>query len=109
MKQNTIDYYDENASGLYQRYNLADMNKLHKILDKYTTASDKVLDIGFGSGRDLLHLKKRGISGWGIDGSASFIDIFKQDYQSFSDRIHHSVLPEIALPKDFKNFFTVIY
>lgn len=109
MKQNTLDYYNKNASELYQRYNSADMSKVHKLLDKYTTASDQVLDLGFGSGRDLLHLKRRGITGWGLDGSKSFVDIFKSDYKSFEERIFHSVLPSINLPKNYQNFFSVIY
>lgn len=109
MKSNTLDYYDKNASNLYERYNSADMTKVHKILDKYISGSDKVLDIGFGSGRDLLHLKRRGITGWGVDGSKSFVDIFTSDYQSFKERIFHSVLPSLSLSNDFKEFFSVIY
>jgi len=38
------------------------MTKVYKILNKYTGGFDKVLDIGFGSGRDLLDLKGRGIN-----------------------------------------------
>ena len=109
MKCDTIDYYNKNASRLYERYNSADMRKVHKIIDKHTSSSDKVLDIGFGSGRDLLHLKRRGITGWGIDGSESFVNIFKSEYQSFNDRIFQSILPSLDLDKEFKEFFSVIY
>ncbi len=109
MKSNTLDYYNHNAHKLCERYNSADMSKIHKIIDKYTIASDKVLDIGFGSGRDLLHLKRRGIRGWGIDGSKSFVDIFKTEYKSFKDKIFHSVLPSIELSEEFTEFFSVIY
>lgn len=109
MKSNTLDYYNKNASELYERYNSADMSKVHKIIDKYTNASDKVLDIGFGSGRDLLHLKRRGITGWGIDGSESFVNIFSKEYKSFKERIFHSVLPSLDLEEEFKEFFSVIY
>lgn len=109
MKSNTLDYYNKNAYELYERYNSADMSKVYKIIDKYTSASDKVLDIGFGSGRDLLHLKRRGITGWGVDGSESFVNIFKTEYQSFKDRIFHSILPSLDLEKAFTEFFSVIY
>ena len=53
MKSETLKYYDENFQMLYDRYNSANMDKTHKILDRYISASDRVLDIGFGSGRDL--------------------------------------------------------
>jgi len=109
MKSTTLDYYNKNAPELYERYNSADMSKVHKILDNYTNASCKVLDIGFGSGRDLIHLKRRGITAWGIDGSKSFVDIFKNDYKSFEERIFQSILPAIDLPKEFECFFNVIY
>ncbi|QOP41471.1 class I SAM-dependent methyltransferase [Sulfurimonas marina] len=109
MKSNTLDYYNKNASNLYERYNSADMTKVHKVLDKHINGSDKVLDIGFGSGRDLLHLKRRGITGWGVDGSKSFINLFTADYQSFKERIFHSVLPSLNLSDEFKEFFSVIY
>lgn len=109
MKSTTLDYYNQNASKLYELYNSADMSKVHKIIDKYTSASDKVLDIGFGSGRDLLHLKRRGITGWGVEASKSFIDLFTLDYTSFKDRIFHSILPSLNLADEFKEFFSVIY
>lgn len=108
MKSNTLDYYNKNSHELYERYNSADMSKVHKIIDKYTSGSDKVLDIGFGSGRDLLHLKRRGITGWGVDGSESFVDIFKTEYPSFKDRIFHSILPSLNLSDEFKEFFSVV-
>lgn len=109
MKSETLDYYNQNSHELYTRYNSADMRKVHQVMDKYTSSSDKVLDIGFGSGRDLLHLKKRGISGWGIDGSQEFVNIFKKEYPSFKERIFHSILPSLDLHDDFKVFFSVIY
>lgn len=109
MKSDTLNYYNKNASQLYERYNSADMSKVHKIIDKHTSGSDKVLDIGFGSGRDLIHLKRRGITAWGVDGSKSFVDIFKAEYKSFQERIYHSVLPKLDLPKKYEDFFSVIY
>jgi 2-polyprenyl-3-methyl-5-hydroxy-6-metoxy-1,4-benzoquinol methylase len=109
MKANTLNYYNSNAQELYHRYNSADMSKVYKILDKHSSAADKVLDIGFGSGRDLLHLKRRGITGWGADASKSFVDLFKKEYPSFESRIFHSSLPSLDLQDEFKGFFNVIY
>lgn len=109
MKSKTLDYYNQNSQELYERYNSADMSKVHKILDKYSNGADKVLDIGFGSGRDLLHLKRRGITAWGVDGSTSFVDLLKSEYPSFKDRIFHSVLPSLKLNVQFESFFNVIY
>jgi len=109
MKSKTLDYYNQNSHELYNRYNSADMSKVYKVLDRYTTGADKVLDIGFGSGRDLLHLKKRGIKCWGVDGSQEFINLFIAENASLKERIFHSVLPALDLQEEFQEFFSVIY
>ena len=109
MKSETLKYYDENFQMLYDRYNSANMDKTHKILDRYISASDRVLDIGFGSGRDLLHLKRRGIVGFGIDGSSSFVELFKTEYPSMKKNVFHSILPSIDLSSEFLSYFSVVF
>lgn len=109
MKSKTLDYYNQNSHELCSRYNSADMSKVYRVLDRYTTGADRVLDIGFGSGRDLLHLKKRGIKCWGVDGSQEFINLFIAENASLKERIFHSVLPDLDLQDEFQEFFSVIY
>jgi cyclopropane fatty-acyl-phospholipid synthase-like methyltransferase len=109
MKSITQEYYNKNAKELYELYNSANMDKTYKILDKHIKGSDKLLDIGFGSGRDMLHFKRRGVTSWGVDSSDVFVDIFKSEYPSFAQRIFHSSLPSMNLPNEFDGFFSVIY
>ena len=100
MQSKTLDYYNKHSSTLYERYNCADVKHIHKLLDRYVNGSNKVLDIGFGSGRDILHLKRRGVKCWGIDGSLAFVERFKSEYPSIKEKIFHSVLPSIEMSSD---------
>ena len=49
----TLDFYDDNAKKLIVTYDNAKVASLEKLFQKYITKGDTVLDIGFGSGRDL--------------------------------------------------------
>jgi len=53
----TQTYYDQNHKELIERYNLATPTPLHKLFKRYIQKSHKVLDIGFGSGRDLRYIR----------------------------------------------------
>jgi len=49
----TQTYYNQNHKELIERYNSATLPQLNKLFNQYIQKSHKVLDIGFGSGRDL--------------------------------------------------------
>jgi len=68
-----------------------------------------VLDIGFGSGRDLLYLEGKGVTGWGVDGSSEFVSRLKIAQPGMKERLYHSVLPVLALPDSLQGFFDVIF
>ena len=55
----TINYY-ENFKGLIQRYEKANLDFIHKIILENTNKEDFILDLGFGSGRELNFLFKNG-------------------------------------------------
>ena len=109
MKEQTIKYYDDNALELIDNYNNANMEKVYKVMGKYISHGDKVLDIGFGSGRDIIYFSSKNIDMWGIDGSQVFIETFKGKYPKFSNHIFHSILPKLYLGNKKENFFDVIY
>jgi len=55
----TVDYYNTNVTNLVARYDNADMSQLHQLLLKHIPKNSTVLDIGFGSGRDLDFLQNQ--------------------------------------------------
>lgn len=109
MTSSTIEYYDSHADELATRYDHAEMSEMYKILDKYISLEQNVLDLGFGSGRDMLYLEQKGIQVWGIDASQAFVDRLKIKNTPLKDRVFHSVLPTIALDHSYEHFFDTVY
>jgi len=105
----TLEYYDRNAPDLIERYNSAEMSAVHRLLERYISRSSNILDIGFGSGRDLLYFGSRGATGWGIDGSQVFVNRFKEEQPSMKERLFYSVLPALTLPNSLLGFFDIIF
>ncbi len=96
----TIKYYNQNHKELIKRYNSVNMEQLNKFFDTYILKNASVLDVGFGSGRDLRYIKNITKEIYGIDGSEAFIKNIKKDI-FFQDRVYYSVLPNITT-FDFK-------
>ncbi len=92
----TIDYYNQNYKSLIDRYDDADVADLHTLYQKYIKKEHFVLDIGFGSGRDLRYLRNITQNLYGIDGSIKFVEHLKRD-SFFKDRVALSRLPEIDI------------
>ena len=60
-----------------------------------------ILDIGFGSGREVDFLIKNGFKNiYGIDGCKEFVQRTKAKFNS--DNFYHSILPEINVPENLK-------
>lgn len=109
MISSTIEYYDSRTDELIERYDSADMSGLHAVFDRYIQPGQKVLDVGFGSGRDMRYLKRRGVDLLGIDASEAFVRHFKERQPSQNQIVFHSILPDIALPKEREHSFDAIY
>jgi len=60
----TQKYYNQNYQELIERYDDANLTSLHKLFKKHIQKSHKVLDIGFGSGRDLRYMRGLGAECW---------------------------------------------
>jgi len=104
----TLDYYDNNNSELIIKYDSADMNRLNRLFDKYITNNSSVLDLGFGSGRDLKYIKYKTDKTFGIDGSIEFVKKLQQD-KDFTNKVLQSILPKIKIKKfDIKKFDIII-
>ena len=93
----TLQHYENNANMLVNKYDNANMDKLHSLFNKHIKKDDVVLDIGFGSGRDLNFIKQNITSNiFGLDGSKEFVNNLKKD-NFYQDRVFLSILPNIDI------------
>jgi 2-polyprenyl-3-methyl-5-hydroxy-6-metoxy-1,4-benzoquinol methylase len=93
--QSTISFYDKKASELVKQYETANMSELHTFLLKSLLPSSKVLDIGFGSGRDLSFLREHGFDVWGIDPSEKFVKYAKKRFSDLENHFYKAALPTL--------------
>ena len=91
----TVDFYNSKSKELIKRYDNADMSELHKLFLQYIKPKCSVLDIGFGSGRDLEFLKEHNYKIWG------------NDYQQAMPLLFKSQI-EVALTSNSKSLDTAI-
>jgi len=105
---NTISYYDNTAHNLIVSYETADMSELHTFLLENLPAKSKVLDIGFGSGRDLAFLRDNGFDIWGIDPAQKFVDHARKRFPDISDHFFKASLPHLDIPKELQHTFDSI-
>lgn len=101
----TIEYYNRSANDLIPNYETADMSDLYTFLLSHLSPNSKVLDIGFGSGRDLSFLQDKGFEIWGIDPSSKFVDYAKERFNMISDHFFTSSLPQLNIPKNLHHTF----
>ncbi len=94
-------YYNQNHKELIERYNLATLTPLHKLFNRYIQKFHKVLDIGFGSGRDLRYIRALGAECWGVDSTQGFVEALKKD-SYFKERLFYAKLPILDLKIDVK-------
>ena len=76
----TIEYYNNESKDLILKYDKANMILLHNLLLKYIPKQSTILDIGFGSGRDLSFLKDNNYDIWGIDPSKKFLKHIQEKF-----------------------------
>lgn len=70
-----MKYYEEHANEYIDSTKDANMKELYDFFLKYLKKEEgKILDIGFGSGRDMLYFKSLGFDVYGIDPTKSFCD-----------------------------------
>ena len=71
------NYYDINAKDYIENTINCDMSIHYEKFLKYLPAKGKILDIGFGSGRDIIYFKSLGYNVEGIDTSFEFVKNMK--------------------------------
>ena len=70
---NMSNYYDINAKDYIENTIGCDMSVHYEKFLKYLPAKGKILDVGFGSGRDMIYFKSLGYDVEGIDTSVEFV------------------------------------
>jgi len=104
----TITYYDNAADNLISSYETADMSELHTFLLENLPTKSKILDIGFGSGRDLAFLRDNGFNVWGVDPVQKFVDHAKKRFPDISDHFFKASLPHLYISRDLQCTFDSI-
>ncbi|MCD6301197.1 MAG: class I SAM-dependent methyltransferase [Staphylothermus sp.] len=101
----TVEFYNNKSTELIARYDNANMSLLHKLLLKYIPQKSSVLDIGFGSGRDLHFLQDNCCDIWGVDTSSKFVENAKQRFSNIKEQFFEASVPfskeQLKLNKQF--------
>ena len=71
------NYYDKNAKDYITNTINCDMSHHYQKFIKYLPSNSKILDIGFGSGRDMIYFQSQGHIVEGIDTSIEFVNNMK--------------------------------
>ena len=71
MDQLTTAYYDANAPAVAERYEQAEMVRLHQLLLAHLRSGSRILEIGCGSGREASFLLANGHDITAVDASTS--------------------------------------
>ena len=97
MDEKTVQYYNENAESLYNFYSsVASGQGISKyFLSAFPSLNAKILDIGAGSGRDILELLKHGYDAYGVDASESLVYTTLTHNPDLKGRLQVSSLPEL--------------
>ena len=109
MKQNiskTINYYENNFKNLIERYEKADLSFIQNLLLENTKKNDFILELGFGSGRELNFLFNQGFKNiYGIDASKNFVNFVKNRFKI--DNFRYSILPDINIKGEFDFIYSI--
>lgn len=74
-----MNYYNENGIEYIKNTINCDMSNLYNLFFKYINPkAKKILDIGFGSGRDMIYFKNKGYDVFGIDSCELFCEKAKE-------------------------------
>jgi SAM-dependent methyltransferase len=97
MDPTTTAFYSNNAAMVAARYESVVNSLSHHFSNAFHSKS-KLLDIGFGSGRDLAVLAKSGHDCYGIDPSAELIDVAGELHPELQGKLMQDALPDLDPP-----------
>lgn len=108
MKTSTQQFYESNVHDLTARYESVDMTTLHQLFIKHIPTKSKVIDIGFGSGRDLAFLQSNCYSVYGIDPVEEFVDQAKKRFSGIAEHFMTGSFLSSEFPSDWQNSFDAV-
>ena len=108
IQNRTVKLYNDKADGFIVRYDKADMSTLHKLLLAQLRSGTDVLDIGFGSGRDLAFLLNYGFNIWGVDPAENVVKHARKKFADIWKHFALGSLPDLKLPQYFPERFDAI-
>lgn len=76
--RSTIDYYNRIADSYYWTTVGIDMSKLRNAFAAYLPAEARVMDLGCGSGRDVMAFGDMGHEASGLDASKELVELAKE-------------------------------
>jgi len=94
VSNKTLSYYNANANKLSSRYNSVDFIKIQKLISMYLIGSNKVLEIGCGSGRDANYMVNNGFDVTALDGSEEMLKNAEANYPKLNGKLVKAVLPD---------------
>lgn len=105
---NTLSYYENNFIALVNRYELADVNDVQKLLLQTFEQNLTLLEIGCGSGRDASFMTKNYFDITAIDGSKNMIEEAKKIHPELSEKLFHKTLPnDLDFDKKFDGIYSI--
>ena len=69
-----MSYYAEHAEEYITSTLHADLSECYAMFEPFLPQGGSVLDVGFGSGRDMLYFKSKGYEVYGIDAEPKFVE-----------------------------------
>jgi SAM-dependent methyltransferase len=97
MDQSTVAFYANNAVSVAARYESV-VSGLSDHFSRAFHTNSKLLDIGFGSGRDLAALVKSGHDCYGIDPTVELIDAARRLHPELTGKLGQGALPDLEPP-----------
>jgi len=95
----TIHFYNMNADGLHKVYKNVERG-VSIYFKSFFEPESKILEIGFGTGRDLSTLNNESLSANGVEASISMLNIATKNYPELAIRVWLDTLPYLKSIED---------
>ncbi len=95
------NYYEKNAKKYIEETFNCDMKEQYDFFFQYMPKNGKILDIGFGSGRDMIYFSSKNYEVEGIDPTITFVVNMKE--KGF--KVHRLTVEEMQYENEFEGIW----